>query len=337
MNNTINYQKTIETILTEYIKIPQMYQKTDRRFNFFNHNQNFYSNIESQLVISEDYKDYLVMIYGHNIPESMGVNKWCSSPIQDCIIHLEIDRDIVKIHQDKLEYKIADELIECGIPEDKILRLYPSEQPHVEYVVNGKKIYEFYQEYFTTESSLQKPILAPNLTAAKLKKLIEIDFKKISIAVVQHPNTPPEILKQFFKDFPLEVLNNPIMDLLMLENSKFLQELFDIDPYIFYKQELKLPNYFIQWAITSGNENVRKSIASNRNISLFWLKQLLEDRNCLVIQNLYRNSKLPSTIKQKLDARRIKLEKECSYLSEDTCNHELHCPLYKSEFDEIPF
>ncbi|VEP12648.1 hypothetical protein H1P_1590002 [Hyella patelloides LEGE 07179] len=334
MSIIINYQEIIKIVLTEYIKIPQQYQKKDRRFN---HNHNSYSNIESQLVISEDCKDYLLIVYGFDIPESVGFNTWQTSPIQDCIIHLEIDRDIIKIHQDKLEHKITNQLIEAGISEDKIIQLYPGQQPCVEYIVNSRKIYELDREYFTTDSSFKNPILKPNLTAAELIKLTKIRFRFINIAVAQYPNTPPNILKQLFKDFPVEVLNNPIMDLLILENSNFLQELFDIEPYIFYKQELKLPDYFIQWAVTNGNEEVRQSIANNENISLHWLKQLLEDRSCLVIQKLYRNLKLPLSIKEKLYIRRLQLEKKCPHLSENGCNHDLRCPLYKSELDEIPF
>lgn len=95
--------------------------------------------------------------------------------IKDCVVHIEINNGIIKVHQDKLKDSITNELIKSGIPQEKIVRINKAKQEYVEYVVNKKKIYELNQNYFTTDSNLKNIILKTNLTSAQLIKLSTID------------------------------------------------------------------------------------------------------------------------------------------------------------------
>ncbi len=88
------YRQKIEQILKDYIAIPYSY-----------------GDIKAQLIISNDRNNYLVMTSGWQ-------NK---KRVHGCIIHLEIIDDKIWIHRDGTEYGIANELLDAGIPKDKIV------------------------------------------------------------------------------------------------------------------------------------------------------------------------------------------------------------------------
>ena len=46
-------------------------------------------------------------------------------------------------------------------------------------------------------------------------------------AVAHNPNASKELLKKLFRPYPVRVLNNPALDLLILENPNFINELFE--------------------------------------------------------------------------------------------------------------
>lgn len=47
------------------------------------------------------------------------------------------------------------------------------------------------------------------------------DQKEILSAIARNPNTPTDVLVDFFADYPSDIFNNPILDLLYLENPNF--------------------------------------------------------------------------------------------------------------------
>lgn len=331
MNTAEEYRQLIKNILINCIEIPQEYKKKENPSyrNFINHNS--YSQIEFQLIISENFNDYLVIVYGYNIPQSTGINEWNVKRIKDCVVHIEINDGIIKVHQDKLKDSITNELIEAGISQDKIVRINKAKQECVEYVVNQKKIYELNQNYFTTDSNFKNIILKPNLTSAQLIKLSAIDLECFNKEIAQHPKTPPDLLQKLFEYFPKEVLNNPVIDLLILENPKFIEQLFNNHRSTFCNHNLELPDYFIKWAVNNEHENIRVLVANNKNLPLFWLEKLLSDRDCAVIQSLFKNPSLPVNIKEKLNEQRIELEKICSKKINDGCTNN-NCPLEIYEF-----
>ena len=100
MDTLETYQKIIEDILNEYIKIP-------------------YSNrqLETKLIIDRTATNYIVMTLGWQGEER----------VHGCIIHIEIIDRKIWIQRDGTEYGIANELVAAGIPKDKIVLAFHPE------------------------------------------------------------------------------------------------------------------------------------------------------------------------------------------------------------------
>ena len=58
--------------------------------------------------------------------------------------------------------------------------------------------------------------ILPNTRAERLAKLAVSKDPVVCKQVARHPNTAPETLKNLFIKFPKEVLENPLIDLLIL-------------------------------------------------------------------------------------------------------------------------
>ncbi|MEH2227866.1 XisI protein [Nostoc sp.] len=100
MDTLETYQKIIEDVLNEYIKIP-------------------YSNrqLETKLIIDRTATNYIVMTLGWQGEER----------VHGCIIHIEIIDRKIWIQRDGTEYGIANELVAAGIPKDKIVLAFHPE------------------------------------------------------------------------------------------------------------------------------------------------------------------------------------------------------------------
>ncbi len=100
MDTLEKYQKNIEDILTEYVKIPYAYGQ-----------------LETKLIIDRTATNYIVMTLGWQGEER----------IHGCIIHIEIIDGKIWIQRDGTEYGIANELVAAGIPKDKIVLAFHPE------------------------------------------------------------------------------------------------------------------------------------------------------------------------------------------------------------------
>lgn len=87
-------RQIIETILSEYVKIPYSLQE-----------------LESELIIDKQENNYLVMTLGWE-----GEKR-----VHGCIIHIEIINNKIWIQRDGTEYGIANELVNAGIPKSQIV------------------------------------------------------------------------------------------------------------------------------------------------------------------------------------------------------------------------
>jgi hypothetical protein len=65
----------------------------------------------------------------------------------------------------------------------------------------------------------------PNSDTELLKELSSSNYFFIRKAVVSNPNTPSEILFKLGKEFPGELINNPVFSLLMLENPDLMAKI----------------------------------------------------------------------------------------------------------------
>ncbi|MCC5622351.1 XisI protein [Nostoc sp. CHAB 5715] len=100
MDTLEKYQKIIEDILNEYIKIPYANRQ-----------------LETKLIIDRTATNYIVMTLGWQGEER----------VHGCIIHIEIIDGKIWIQRDGTEYGIANELVAAGIPKDKIVLAFHPE------------------------------------------------------------------------------------------------------------------------------------------------------------------------------------------------------------------
>ncbi|MBO3461337.1 XisI protein [Aetokthonos hydrillicola Thurmond2011] len=100
MDTLEKYQKIIEDILTEYVKIPYAYGQ-----------------LKTKLIIDRTATNYIVMTLGWQGEER----------VHGCIIHIEIINGKIWIQRDGTEYGIANELVAAGIPKDKIVLAFHPE------------------------------------------------------------------------------------------------------------------------------------------------------------------------------------------------------------------
>lgn len=132
--------------------------------------------------------------------------------------------------------------------------------------------------------------LNENTPAENLRKLVrEIDERNFSSsgdgdicrAIAKNPNTPPDILKELFSEhhYPFEVLNNPILDLLLLENPNFINELFENHKYHYYDDTIEPFFCLDAWAASHKNKFIRIAVAKNPEALETVLEELVQDND----------------------------------------------------------
>ena len=167
--------------------------------------------------------------------------------------------------------------------------------------------------------------IKPDTTAEELAELIKTGNANVCQQVAQHPNTSPKTLKSLFVNFPVEVLNNPVIDLLLLENTNFFTELYSSNSSCF--KIFTLPLFYLEWAIDNINyawirsyiaesiktplsildklaldkeSAVRSCVASNPNISENIVDRLAKDKDTNVRSAVASNKNTPEYILEKL-------------------------------------
>lgn len=138
-------------------------------------------------------------------------------------------------------------------------------------------------------SSSEDLIVKPDATSAELDELMKTGNIEIKKAIASHPNTSPETLIKLCKDYSdfsftgysQEVLKNPALSLILLENSDFLDR-------ILYESDLvlnsitKFPKFIIKWSVNHPHRAVRSQIAGNHYIPIECLNKLAKDLEYLV-------------------------------------------------------
>jgi XisI protein len=104
------YRQTIETILRRYAEIP------------YSHGE-----IEQNLIIDSDRNHFMLFDVGWQQQRR----------IHGCITHVQIIGNKIWIQRDGIEDGITDELVEAGIPKDKIVLGFqpPKIRPHTGYAL----------------------------------------------------------------------------------------------------------------------------------------------------------------------------------------------------------
>ena len=118
-------------------------------------------------------------------------------------------------------------------------------------------------------------IIKPDATSAELDKLVKTGTKEVKKKIALHPNTSPKTLIELFPNCPEQVLNNPALDLILLENPDFLEQLCKSYDYIY--SLAKLPTFFVEWAVNHPQQSIRSLIADNHYIPIDDLQKLAHD------------------------------------------------------------
>ncbi|MGL6344702.1 MAG: hypothetical protein ACRC80_36820 [Waterburya sp.] len=126
-------------------------------------------------------------------------------------------------------------------------------------------------------------IVAQNTVAPEkvLKELSKSNNSAIRKAVCANPNTASNTLWQLASEFPQQLLNNPIFELLVLENPNFIENI----PINIFRQLLDLsefPEHFRELASNSHQDNIRVAIAENSRTSADMLNKLADDQSFYV-------------------------------------------------------
>jgi hypothetical protein len=161
------------------------------------------------------------------------------------------------------------------------------------------------------KSQLLQIAIDDNTSGEQLRELakMHINFAQISTenlnivalgqTIAKNPNTPPDILIRLFWNFPIEVLNNPVLKFLLLENPNLLYEFFQVNPKIFSKQNL--PNFFIEWAIIHPDTNIRSAfIVDSPYICQECLEEFSNDSSSFIRSLIAEKEKTPTHILLKL-------------------------------------
>lgn len=111
MDKLNGYRQIITKILTKYANIPYSYGE-----------------ITQQLIIDKEENNFLLFDTGWQ-------NK---RRVHGCVTHIQIIDDKIWIQRDGIEHGITNELVEAGIPKDKIVLAFhpPQVRQHTEFAVS---------------------------------------------------------------------------------------------------------------------------------------------------------------------------------------------------------
>ena len=261
MNLRKQYHQIVNRILTDYLNVPRQYQ-----------------NVESKLIKSEDANDYIIFVYGTHDTES----------IHECVLHVQIEDDKIIVRRDSTKCNLFDKLLDAKVPSDKIIYPDAPQRKITDYSVSLEKIYELHGSLFEVKENFTKA-LKQDIPSAELLKLAAIKHEYLNCAIASHPNTSPDLLTDFFPKFPLQVLTNPILDLLLLEQPRFIEKLYDTYSYFFERNEVKDIKEVRKWAEEKKQEDVDLNTCISNIKPTFILTKTISDRQHYIIQNLWKN------------------------------------------------
>jgi hypothetical protein len=111
MDTLENYRRLIRQILTEHTRIPYAY-----------------GDIQFETVFDRDTDRYVVLILGREN----------NRRVHGCLIHVDIINGKIWIQRDGTEYGVARELVDAGVPKDRIVLAFrsPEMRQHTGFAVD---------------------------------------------------------------------------------------------------------------------------------------------------------------------------------------------------------
>ncbi len=140
---------------------------------------------------------------------------------------------------------------------------------------SGDRLWELARKDDNLGLTVAQNIATPEKLLQELSKSSNSAIRK---AVCANPNTAIDTLWKLAWEFPQQLLENPICELLILENPNFIDDI----PTNVFKQLLDLPEFpehFRELAFNSKNEKIRLLVACNPNTSVDMLNKLAENRD----------------------------------------------------------
>jgi hypothetical protein len=118
---------------------------------------------------------------------------------------------------------------------------------------------------------------SPDTLPELLRELAAKSSKAVCERITANPNTPTDILFKLGAKFPKQLLENPILPLLLLENPNFIEEI-PLNTLIRLIKEEEVPNYILNAASKLDNEDVLILVASHLKVSKTVLFNLVKSR-----------------------------------------------------------
>jgi hypothetical protein len=140
----------------------------------------------------------------------------------------------------------------------------PPQFPSLQQKAVNDKTSSNYVSELPIDSKERTRIIAnnPSTPPEQLRKLADSSDAITRSHVAANPNTPTEVLLLLCAEFPAQVLNNPILSLLFLENPNVFNTI-PLDNLLILLQQEKVPVFFLEWAATQPTPEIQLAVAMN--------------------------------------------------------------------------
>lgn len=128
-----------------------------------------------------------------------------------------------------------------------------------------------------TSRTLMLQVAENNAAPPELLRELAASSKAVCERVAANPNTPIDVLLKLGAKFPKQLLSNPILPLLLLENPNLVEEI-PLNTLISLLKEEQVPDYILNAASKHNSEEILVLVASHINTSTTVLEHLAQSR-----------------------------------------------------------
>lgn len=156
--------------------------------------------------------------------------------------------------------------------------------------------------YFFAALGMENILLEEALNeSTPLERLLELansGEEDVCKGVASNPNASPNLLIHLFRKCPVEVLNNPVLDVILLERPNFLEQLFKSNCSVLNKE--RLPEFYVNWVSNHQENWIRTFVAEGRYTPPDILAKLSQDPSLKVRQTVASNTATPIDVLENL-------------------------------------
>ncbi len=180
---------------------------------------------------------------------------------------------------------------------------------------SAKRLKELAQDAKLASVVAKNPAAPPDLLA----ELADSDPKALRKNAMGNPATPYETLMKFASQYPKQLLDNPVFDLLLLENPNLLNDIPVSGLRSLLRREV-CPESFLRWASKSEDERVLLAVAMNADTPKEVLEALADHTNKTVSEAVGLHVNLAGELTESWEdvfQKSVKMEEEQSEQTED--------------------